>query len=408
MSEIVKDQARREARRAKILAGANDRLGKITGVYSNNGTSSTASTDKPSGVNSDVGAEINSNDAPQGRDNPPADHYRPIQSTATVPPSATQPTNIRNRFPHIHATRVNDPPLPQSPSVVRTPERIHASTVSRPSHIATPQGIARELADSLAGEGELHVFPDPSDILPPGVCPSNSLDANELGGFNGQGMAQVMQVMMNAIKNNNPNRNSSGSNSNNSGRQAPPTFTNDIPPIPTLQQQTAQQITRVSVRIWKLIHMTSVCILALWALYTFATSPNVSIDEDLYDTDTDMDIQSLGPWQRASIRLGALFMGGSRSAYVVHELGGMTIWTIFLTIEISLQVVWITYQSVYPDPPSTPTLWSEITSLHPTLQTLAKLVSDYHMVFTSVIEDVCTFVFILGIAVIVGGLSMPS
>ena len=40
MSEIDKDRARREARRAKILAGGNDRLTKITGVYNTGSTTS--------------------------------------------------------------------------------------------------------------------------------------------------------------------------------------------------------------------------------------------------------------------------------------------------------------------------------------------------------------------------------
>ena len=246
------------------------------------------------------------------QENPPSEHYKPVRSASNTMPSSSfaESTDLRNRFSSLSAnSRHTNNPLLQSPSVVRTPERRHASTVSRPSHISTPQAIAREFADSLAGEGEIDVFADPPDMLPPGVSSTHlggMSGFGDVGGLDDERIRGMMEAMMNAMTNN-PSMNRTDS----SHRQKTAAPANDAPAVPNLQQQTAQERTNYSSRIWKLIHMISICVLAVWALYRFATSPEDQMEGFLYDV--DIDLEDLNTWQRAAMRLGSLAVYGTTS-----------------------------------------------------------------------------------------------
>ncbi|KAI8913121.1 hypothetical protein DFJ77DRAFT_68585 [Powellomyces hirtus] len=337
--------ARREARRAKILASGQDRLNKLTSTF----------TGKP--VETTLPAP-QSHHEHQPTPTLTADDSAQAASTH-VPPTATPPPTlnpqVRQRVgDHIRAA-------PQSPSVARTPMRGHST-------------VSEYMNDSMF---------DPSST-------ATSNEADLFGGLGGSGggMFEAQQEL--------------------SALQKKLKMAFQQPEFLQSQQQEEQQEPLPQQRwtVLGLVRALTMCALALFTLYGLADAANDVVDFE----DDDIDWMDAPEWKMTARRVGSLattpIAEGGGQLLQLGENMYASAWMLFVTVELVLQTVGFAMRAIRPTPrPASQgrellEMAQQLVS-NPKLDFLIRSINDYSSIWQSFVQDMFTFVFVLGAGVAV-------
>ncbi|KAJ3005402.1 hypothetical protein HKX48_000696 [Thoreauomyces humboldtii] len=356
--------ARREARRAKILSSGQDRLSRLTNTYQGlpvDPLPSAQSLPPPSPVPSLTSSASVTSSAS-------ASH---VPSTPPPASSPVDPAVLRHR-----ATASTTRAAPQSPSVARTP---------------------------LRGPSELFP-PSMTDFADPG-------EEEDMEGMMRRIQLQLQQQQLAAFA---------------GGELDDPPSTSMArgSPDATLSTQPTMMVAvrkqnPLPVRLLSLLRFLTVSLLALLTVRSLAIAAADRLDS--WDEDVDLDVEGWTMWARrtATLATTSLDEGSGGAVFRIGEAGTwVSAWTCFLTLQVVLQTIGFAIRQVqHPIPNANASASADplaamlggaggaaggldvmglMGSLDPRIGTVLRVVEDYRSVWQNLVQDLGTFVFVIG------------
>ncbi|TPX72221.1 hypothetical protein SpCBS45565_g00522 [Spizellomyces sp. 'palustris'] len=153
-------------------------------------------------------------------------------------------------------------------------------------------------------------------------------------------------------------------------------------------------------RLLRIIRIISVVLLALFSLYILVVESD-ELDE-LIGEDDSWDLEHTHPWKNWVRKLAVLGYKPIHESGEI-ELGNMHVrlWMIFLTTELSWQILTFVYRQLNPD--KTPRGGLDVLELaaqlgfqNRRLEYLLQSVNDYRVIWESFTKDLFVFIFIVG------------